>query len=157
MPQLVRGGKYVFGWSPVGEDGGITVPPEACREYRLGPGEKVFLLPGSRTSGGFSIVRESVLEHSKLAFFLSASPDPAGFNVKEGEVFTVKGKNLAWCSLRPGGRLALPLRTLEIYGIRPGYRLLCGRGSGLGPAMICRGLIVSEAEKHPEIEVFPPV
>ena len=35
MPQLVKGGKYIFGWSKVGKEGKIKIPPEAYEEYNL--------------------------------------------------------------------------------------------------------------------------
>lgn len=35
MPQLVKGGKHVFGWSRVGDTGRIIIPPEAMEEYHL--------------------------------------------------------------------------------------------------------------------------
>jgi len=34
MPQLVKGGKYVFGWSIISEYGGILIPEEALHEYQ---------------------------------------------------------------------------------------------------------------------------
>ena len=36
MPQLERGGKYVFGWSQVSENGVIVIPGEAVGEYGHG-------------------------------------------------------------------------------------------------------------------------
>jgi hypothetical protein len=33
MPQLVKGGKYVFGWSIVRENNMVKIPAEAFREY----------------------------------------------------------------------------------------------------------------------------
>lgn len=53
MPQLVKGGKYVFGWSKVNSEGKITIPQEAFDEYQFKSGTKAFLLPGSKRSGGF--------------------------------------------------------------------------------------------------------
>ena len=55
MPQLVKGGKWVFGWVIVGLQGELTIPPEAWDEYGLQPGEEAVFLPGSRSSGGFGL------------------------------------------------------------------------------------------------------
>lgn len=33
MPQLVKGGKYIFGWAVVQNDGRIKIPDEAFTEY----------------------------------------------------------------------------------------------------------------------------
>ena len=35
MPQLNKGGKYVFGWSVIGADGTIHFPTMALSEYNL--------------------------------------------------------------------------------------------------------------------------
>lgn len=35
MPQIRKGGKYVFGWSQIKEDYTLTLPPEALKEYGL--------------------------------------------------------------------------------------------------------------------------
>ena len=43
MPRLVKGGKYTFGWSRVGDMGRITVPSEALIEYDLQEGEALAL------------------------------------------------------------------------------------------------------------------
>ena len=34
MPQLVKGGKHVFGWSKVGNNGVIKIPPEVISFVR---------------------------------------------------------------------------------------------------------------------------
>lgn len=154
MPQLVKGGKYVFGWSVVSETGDILIPEEAWQEYQYQPGEKVIILPGSRTSGGFSIVKKSLLAKAGLSDIMTRNPDLAGFQIGEGQTINSNGRILCWTALRDNGRLAILLPTLEAYGIRPGNYLLVARGSYVGVAMLCRGPIVKEAEKHPEIEVF---
>jgi hypothetical protein len=60
MPQLVKGGKWVFGWVIVGSGGEITIPPEAYREYGFRAGDEVVFLQGSRRSGGFGVGREKI-------------------------------------------------------------------------------------------------
>ena len=55
MPQLVKGGKWVYGWVIVGLQGELTIPPEAWHEYGFRTGDEVTFLPGSRRSGGFGL------------------------------------------------------------------------------------------------------
>jgi hypothetical protein len=55
MPQLVKGGKWVFGWVIVGQRREIQIPPEACAEYGFQTGGRVLLLSGSRRSGGSAL------------------------------------------------------------------------------------------------------
>jgi hypothetical protein len=138
----------------VGETGDILIPEEAWREYQYRPGEKVIILPGSRTSGGFSIAKKTFLEKAGLSDILVSTPDLAGFRIGEGKTITSRGRVLCWTSLRDNSRLALPLHTLGAYGVGPGNRLLVARGSYVGVAMILRGPIVEEAKKHPEIDIF---
>ena len=38
MPRLVKGGKYVYGWSEVGSGGKVAVPDEALAEYNFNVG-----------------------------------------------------------------------------------------------------------------------
>ena len=153
MPQLVKGGKYVFGWSLISEDGGILIPEEAWREYRLKPGEKVIIMPGSNTSGGFSIAKKSLLVESRLSDILAWNQDLAEFRIAEGDIIDTKGRKLCWAIIHAGGFLQLPPRTLEAYGIRPNDYLLAVRGSYVGIGMIAKGAICEEAKKHPEISV----
>lgn len=55
MPQLARGGKWVYGWVIVGSPGDLMIPPEVWDESGFQPGEEAVFLPGSRTSGGFGL------------------------------------------------------------------------------------------------------
>jgi bifunctional DNA-binding transcriptional regulator/antitoxin component of YhaV-PrlF toxin-antitoxin module len=154
MPQLTKGGKYVFGWSVVSKDGKIPIPEEARREYQLKSGERVILIPGSNTSGGFSIAKKLRLEQSKLSDILTRNPELAKFRTEEGETININGRNLCWVTIEKGGLLQLPPHTLEVYGVMPGDYLLAVRGSYIGIGMVVRGRLIEEARKHPEIAVF---
>ena len=153
MPQLVKGGKYAYGWSCVGDTGGIILPPEAVEDYLLKEFERLFLVPGSRTSGGFGLASQDLLEKSPLGNVLDAHPELKEFQVPEGEVIVNRGKAYGWVQLRNGG-VEIPPRTLKHYGIKVGDKLLVIRGSGLAIGFAVRGPIVEEALKHDELEVF---
>ena len=117
MPRLVKGGKYTFGWSRVGDMGRITVPSEALIEYDLQEGEALALVPGSRTSGGFGLAaRKTLLESPLAAAAFQSIP----------------------LKLRRGG-VAVPTALLARCGIKPGDRLLVIRGRGLASASPCAG------------------
>lgn len=153
MPQLVKGGKHVFGWSRVGDTGRITIPPQALEEYGLRESGRLVLVPGSRTSGGFGLGSEASLKESVLGQAADLLTGPGGLDVSEGEVVEQSGKPYCWVALR-NGAIALPPRTLCRCGIRTGDRLLVIRGSGLTIGFAVRGPIVEEAKRHPELEVF---
>ena len=155
MPQLVKGGKHTFGWSRVGDTGGIIIPPEALGEYGLQESEKLVLVPGSQTSGGFGLGSEESVKRSPLGVVMEVHPGLGEFRVPEGEVIEYKGKPYCWVELRGGG-VVVPPGTLKEYGIRIGDQLLVIRGSGLAIGFAVRGPIVEEAKKHRELEVFEP-
>lgn len=155
MPQLVKGGKHVFGWSRVGSSGRIVVPPAALKEYRLRESEKLVLLPGSRTSGGFGLGSGKTVKRSPRGMVLKADPRLEKFQVPEGEVIEYRNKPYCWVRLCGGG-VTVPPETLNQYGIRVGDRLLVIRGSGLAVGFAVRGPIVEEARKHRELEIFEP-
>lgn len=154
MPQLVKGGKYVFGWSRIADNGIIVVPPEAIREYKLNKGDKVILMSGSNTSGGFIIGIKPLLEQSALGGVLKENPALNNFQINNGETIEYKGKKYGWTIIQSQNTLKLSPQTLKAFGIKPGDKLLSGRGSYMGIAMIVKGPIVEHAITHPEIEFF---
>ena len=127
MPQLVKGGKWVFGWVIVGAGGEVLIPLAAFAEYDFRPGETVLITCGSRRSGGFGIGRQEKLENSPL-----------------------QSRFIGQAVVGADERVMLPVAA----GIRPGERLLAVRGSGLALGFLQRGPIVEEALKHTEIETF---
>ncbi len=127
MPQLAKGGKWVFGWCVVRLNGEIRIPPVAYAEYGFQPGESVIIIRGSRRSGGFGIGRPAKLANSPL-----------------GSRFIVHA------TLGADGQVTLPPEA----GVQPGERLLSVRGSGLALGFLQRGPIYEEALNHSEIELF---
>jgi hypothetical protein len=127
MPQITKGGKWVFNWVIVGPQREINIPPEAYAEYSFQPGEAVIFLRGSRRSGGFSVGRRAKLETSQTPLLQRA--------FGQGEI-------------GEGGRIEAPLESC----VQPGNRLLAVRGSGFVVLFISRGLIIQKALTHDEIE-----
>jgi hypothetical protein len=131
MPQLVKGGKWVFGWVIVGQQREIQIPPEAYAEYGFQVGGRVLLLSGSRRSGGFSIGRHEALAQAPIPL------EQRAFG--QGMVGEER-------------RIVLPSEA----NVQPGDRLLAVRGSGLALGFLRYGPIYEEALKHSEIETFKP-
>ncbi|HPR33210.1 MAG TPA: hypothetical protein PLK12_14015, partial [Prolixibacteraceae bacterium] len=67
MPQLVKGGKYVFGWTLLSRDYSIRIPDDTWEEYRFSETRHLILLAGSKTSGGFSINAPASILRSKFS------------------------------------------------------------------------------------------
>ncbi|MBN1659100.1 MAG: hypothetical protein JXA93_11885 [Anaerolineae bacterium] len=129
MPQLVKGGKWVFGWTVVGSGGGITIPPEAWEEYRFQVGDEVTFIAGSRRSGGFG------LSHPRLLV---------------GSALLLESRMLGKGWIGESACIVAPAAT----GVQPGDPLLVVRGSGRALGFIARGPIYDEAAKHPELACF---
>jgi hypothetical protein len=129
MPQLTKGGKWVYGWCFVGPKNEVQIPPEACIEYSFQPGDTVSITFGSRRSGGFGIAKPEKLANSHI-----------------------KTRLMGQAKISPGYRVMLPSET----GIQPDMRLLVVRGSWLALGFAQRGPIIDEAQIHPEIQVFLP-
>ena len=155
MPQLVKGGKHTFGWSRVGGTGRIVIPPEALEEYNLKESDKMILVPGSQTSGGFGLGSMESLKRSHLGAIMDARSGLGIFQEKEGEAIEYRGKLYCWVKLLGGG-VVIPKEILDRYGVKIGNPLLVIRGSGLAIGFAVRGPIVEEAMKHRELEVFEP-
>jgi len=153
MPQLAKGGKYIFGWSVVRDDGRIRIPPEAVNEYGLEQGERVILMPGSRASGGFSLARIEKLARSPIGRLLEDNPHLARFECPESRGLEIDGKQFCWVEVH-NGQFALPIETLARYEISIRDRLLVGRGSHLGIGFIAKGVIFREGMQHLELQVY---
>lgn len=129
MPQLAKGGKWVFGWVVVGMEREILIPPMAYSEYAFQANEPVVFTLSSKRSGGFclgkrekvssSIIYSRVIEESVLSDHM---------------------------------KIVSP----KMIDLKPGDRLLVVRGSNLALSFLRKGPIVEEALNHTEIEVFLP-
>ena len=154
MPQLVKGGKHVFGWSKVSDTGEIKISKEVMEEYNLQPSNKVYIISGSKTSGGFSIVKNEVLRKSKLSLVIKENPKLDDFTLKPGEPIKFQNRFICWTEILEQDSIQLPIETLHVYGIKPHDNVLSVRGSGLGVGFIVRGPILQEAKKHPELKEY---
>ncbi|PVX27477.1 MAG: hypothetical protein CW716_02085 [Candidatus Bathyarchaeum sp.] len=154
MPQLVKGGKHVYGWSKVGQTGTVAVPDEALKDYNLKPPSKVILMTASKRSGGFAITTPSLLRNSKLSVILDKMPRLAEFQLPEGEPVKMATKTYCWVKLNSNKTFNVPLETLNKYGVNAGDQLLLVRGSGLALAFIVKGSLIEEARKHVSLPTF---
>lgn len=149
MPRLVKGGKYVFGWSLVSSDGSLRIPGEALDEYGYVSSDKLVLMPGSRTSRGFSVSSPAKLRASP--FFKSLTSSQL-MGADEGVAVDVSGRAFCWVRLESGVIRVRP-ETLRLYGVSVGDMVLGVRGSRLGIGFPVTGPIVEEAKNH-KIEFF---
>jgi calcineurin-like phosphoesterase len=154
LSQLVKGGKYIFGWTQIGKDGRTKIPDEAFKEYKLFQDDKVIIMSGSKTSGGFGLTSKRLLENSQIGNNLNKYPNLNHFNIFEGEVILIKKKSYCWVKMEKSGIVNLSKKILQSFNLNYNQLLLVGRGSGLALAFISKGLIYKEAKKHPELNVY---
>lgn len=127
MPQLAKGGKWVFGWVTVGADRRIRIPPDAWNEYGFREGADALLLRGSVASGGVAVGlsdRVPAILHTRVIAGTSCEPDRF-------------------------------VRLPEMPGVDPGQRLLAVRGSGLALSLLAKGRIYEMARTHPLMNERP--
>lgn len=58
MPQLNKGGKFVFGKSRVREKGELFLPKQAMEEYDICREDRVYIFTGAKATGGFCVTRK---------------------------------------------------------------------------------------------------
>ena len=61
MPQMNKGGKFIFGKSLIRTDGTLRIPPQAMEEYHIADEGKVYLFTGSKITGGFCVTRQNLV------------------------------------------------------------------------------------------------
>ena len=88
MPQMNKGGKFVFGKSNIQASGKVQFPIQAMAEYQITAEGKVYLFTGSKVTGGFCVTRKGLLwplcpicwtiPPKKVHFFLTRAAPTAG-------------------------------------------------------------------------------
>lgn len=156
MPQLSKGGKYVYGWSRISARGRIRIPGEALREYRLKVGDRIILMSGSRTSGGFGLTCKSFLRRSPLVCILDANPRLSSYRLEEGQPRKHGRGYLCWLEIRAGGTIVLPRAARTAYQLKTGDMLMSVRSSDIAIGFAAKGPLIAGGKKHPELVLFEP-
>jgi hypothetical protein len=153
MPQLVKGGKNIYGWSKVNEFGRIAIPPDAYEEYNFSTEKYAYLLSGSKRSGGFGLATLNALRTSSFSDIIIDHPELLNPELIFGK--PIKHRSRIFCIVPiENMSITVPLDVLELYGIIKGSRLLTVRGSHIALGFIVKGPIIEEAHRHPGLEVY---
>ena len=118
-----KGGKYIFGWSVIRENGEMTFPIKAVEEYKLQNESFVYIVSGSKQTGGFCVMPEPLLSRSKLQHILKENQNLADRNLQEGELISYKGRKYGWLTLKNGG-VRLSDSLMQTLNIKTGDKLL---------------------------------
>ena len=155
MPQMNKGGKFIFGKSVIGENGAVQIPPQAIREYRITAEGRVYLFTGSRSTGGFCVTRRGLMEPSKLGHILTENPDLLRYASACGAFIRYKGRSYCWTNISNEGAIMLSESMMDFLEISPGDELLSIRSSDIAFTMGARGPLLERAKNYEgDIPIF---
>ncbi|MBQ9299731.1 MAG: hypothetical protein IJ214_04395 [Clostridia bacterium] len=155
MPQMNKGGKFIFGKSLIKEDGTIQIPPQAIEEYSITDDKKVYLFTGSKITGGFCVTRKGLLQPSKLGHILTDNPSLQDYVLGRGEFIKYKGRSYCWTDISKTGKIVLTQEMMKFLKIEPGTQLLSIRSSDIAFTMGAKGPLLEKADNYEgDIPVF---
>ncbi|MCR2033842.1 hypothetical protein [Anaerofustis stercorihominis] len=154
MPQITKGGKYIFGWSVIREDYTLNIPSMAMQEYKMYDEDKIYIFSGSKSTGGFCITRKGLLINSKLKGILEDNPKLMNYQLKEGELIPYKGRSYAYLKIK-NGKIKISKDMIDKLDLNIGDKLLSIRSSDIAFTMGLKGQLIERAENYKgDIEVY---
>jgi len=155
MPQMNKGGKFIFGKSLIRDDLTIHLPTQALTEYNATTEGKVYLFTGSKITGGFCVTRKELLELSKLGHILTDNPALQNYQTAEGEFVKYKGRAYCWINISENGMIQLNQQILNFLNLKIGMKLLSIRSSNIAFTMGATGPLLEKAENYKgEIKLY---
>ncbi len=148
MPQMNKGGKFIFGKSLLRENGILQFPKQAIEEYDITVEGKVYLFTGSKSTGGFCVTRKGLLKPSKLGHILTDTPELKEYTAEQGAFIKYKGRSYAWVDISNDGQIAMTDEMMKSLKIELGMKLLSIRSSDIAFTMGAYGRLVEESMKH---------
>ncbi len=154
MPQLSKGGKFVFGWSVINADRKVKLPHQTVDEYKLRDPDKLIVFSGSKATGGFCVSTPDFIMNSPLRGLFGQYPDLYNCKIQAGDFVKYKGRLYGWISLNDH-IIKLTPSMLTILDLKVGDRLLSIRGSNLAFVMGVKGPLIEMANQTDQvIEIF---
>lgn len=155
MPQMNKGGKFIFGESVIRPDGMVQFPTQAVEEYRIASEGRGYLFTGSKSTGGFCVTRQELLLPSKLGHILTETPALLDYGAPEGRFLYYKGRAYCWTAISETGGIRLTDEMMAFLGLESGARLLSIRSSDIAFTMGAKGPLLEKAERFDgEIPIF---
>ena len=148
MPQMNKGGKFIFGMSLLRENGTLCLPTQAIREYQITREGKVYLFTGSKETGGFCVTRQELLLPSRLGHILEELPQLLHYASQPGDFLRYKGRWYGWTEITEDGRIAFSETTMDFLNLRPGMELLSIRSSDIAFTMGAKGPLLERAARY---------
>lgn len=148
MPQMNKGGKFIFGKSLIREDLTVHLPTQAITEYDAAAEGKVYLFTGSKITGGFCVTRKGLLEPSKLGHIIAENPSLKNYRVPEGEFIRYKGRSYCWIDISENGVIQLTHEMMNFLELKIGMELLAIRSSDIAFTMGAKGPLLEKADNY---------
>ncbi len=147
MPQMTKGGKYIFGWSRIRVNGELIFPRMAVDEYNLQEETYIYIVSGSKQTGGFCVMTDPLLSHSKLKNILKENSSLADRSLSEGELIAYKGRKYGWLALKEN-TVYLSDDLMKMLEIKVGDKLLAIRSSDIAFTMGVKGRLIEKANGY---------
>ena len=155
MPQMNKGGKFIFGKSLIRDDLTIHLPTQALTEYNATAERKVYLFTGSKVTGGFCVTRKGLLKPSKLGHILTDTPALQNYQTAEGEFVKYKGRSYCWVNISENGVIQLNQQILDFLNLKIGMELLSIRSSDIAFIMGATGPLLERVDNYKgEIKIY---
>lgn len=148
MPQMNKGGKFIFGKSLIRYDLTTHLPTQALTEYNAALEGKVYLFTGSKVTGGFCVTRKGLLEPSKLGRILTDNPTLQNYQIAEGKFIKYKGRSYCWVNISENGVIQLNQQILNFLNLKIGMELLSIRSSDIAFTMGATGPLLERAGNY---------
>lgn len=148
MPQMNKGGKFVFGRSVVNENGAVQIPTQAVEEYDIASEGKIYLLTGSKSTGGFCITRKGLLLPSKLGHILTENHALLNYTAECGQFIQYKGRAYCWINISTTGQIFLTREMMNFLNIKSDMKLLSIRSSNIAFTMGAKGSLLAKADSY---------
>ena len=145
MPQMNKGGKFIFGESEIHSDGRVQLPSQAVDEYRIASEGKVYLFTGSKMTGGSCVTRRGLLLPSMLGHILTETPELLQYEVPDGTFLPYKGRSYCWTAISASGEITLTEEMMAFLHLEPEMRLLSIRSSDIDFTMGAKGPLLEKA------------
>lgn len=155
MPQMNKGGKFIFGKSLIRNDLTIYLPHQALTEYNTATEGEFYLFTGSKIAGGFCVTRKGLLEPSKLGHILINNSALLNYQTAEGEFVPYKGRSYCWVNVSENGVIQSAQKMMDFLDLKIGMELLSIRSSDIAFTMSAKGSLIEKSETFDgEIKVY---
>lgn len=148
MPQMNKGGKFIFGWSVIRRDGSVLIPTQAAEEYSITADKRVCLFTGSKSTGGFCVTRKGLLAPSRLGHILADNPALYSYSSKSGAFTQYKGRSYCWADITEAGEIVLTEEMQAFLHLKPAMPLLSIRSSDIAFTMGAKGPLLEKAAAY---------